>query len=100
LSINNIIKVKTLNVQSKGRYLLLKKKDYNKRLVGTTQHSSRVSDIPNPKMYINPALGSSSVNVEKRKSEYICESAQTLASIFSHAIESHSLCISQQFLYE
>jgi len=46
-----------LKVQSKRIYLLLKKsffKDYNKRLVGTTQHFSRVSDITNPKMYINP----------------------------------------------
>jgi len=29
-------------------------KDYNKQLVGTTQHSSRVSDITNPQTYINP----------------------------------------------
>jgi len=30
-----------------------KEKDYNKRLVGTTRHS-KVSDISNPKIYINP----------------------------------------------
>jgi len=29
-------------------------KDYNKRLVGTTQVSSQVSDITNPKIYIKP----------------------------------------------
>jgi len=29
-------------------------KDYNKWLVGTTGHSSWVSDITNPKMCINP----------------------------------------------
>jgi len=60
LSINNTIKVTTLKVQSKEGYLLLKKsffKDYNKWLVGTTQGSSRVSDITNPKMYINPSPG-------------------------------------------
>jgi len=32
-------------------------KDYNKRLVGTTRHSSRVSDITNPKIHINPSIG-------------------------------------------
>jgi len=49
-----------LKVQSKGRYFLLKKllcKDYNKWLIGTTGHSSLVSDITNPKIYINPTPG-------------------------------------------
>jgi len=57
LSINNIYKVTTVKVQSKGRYFLLKKllfKDYNKRLEGTTQASSRVSDITNPTIDIIP----------------------------------------------
>jgi len=32
--------------------------------------------------------------------KHICESAQTVATILSHEIESHSMCNSQQFLYE
>jgi len=58
LSINNICKVTTLKVQSKGRYLLLKKllfKHYKKQLVGTTQASSWVSDITNLTICINLA---------------------------------------------
>jgi len=31
--------------------------DYNKRLIGTTEASSWVSDITNPKININPAPG-------------------------------------------
>jgi len=60
LLFEHISKVTQLKVQSKVRYLLLKKliyEDYNKLLVGTTQHYSRVSDITDPKMYTNPAPG-------------------------------------------
>jgi len=49
--------LQSYNAQSKGRYFLLRKllfKDYKKRLLRTTQHSSWVSDIMNPKIYINP----------------------------------------------
>jgi len=47
------------NTQSskQKKIFALKEKDYNKRLVGTTQHSSRVSDITNPKMYLNSTPG-------------------------------------------
>jgi len=83
MSINNICKVRTLKDQSKGRYLPLKKsffKDYNKWLVGTTQHSSRVRDITNPKIFTftfffyllifnlhKPRPWEHAVHVEKRK---------------------------------
>jgi len=47
------------NAQSEKqrKIFAFKEKDYNNQLVGTTRHSSRVSDISNPKMYINPAPG-------------------------------------------
>jgi len=69
-SINNICKVTMFKVQSKGRYLLLKKsffKDYNKRLVGTTQVSSWASDITNPKIYLSPAPGNTQPMLRREK---------------------------------
>jgi len=44
-----------------------KAKDYNKRQVGTTEHSSRVSDISNPKMCINPAPGNTQSMLRRGK---------------------------------
>ncbi|XDV48761.1 hypothetical protein PO909_018133 [Leuciscus waleckii] len=41
-------------------------KDYNKRLVGTTRHSSRVSDITNPKIYINPSQRTRFIDYQNR----------------------------------
>jgi len=43
--------------RSKQRKIFaFKEKDYNRRLVGTTRASSRVSDITNPKIYTNTPL--------------------------------------------
>jgi len=44
------------NTQSSKQRMIFafKDKDYNKQLEVTTQHSSWVSDITNPKMNINP----------------------------------------------
>jgi len=64
---------------------------------------SWVSDITNPEIYISPAPGNTQSMLRRGRVvvvEHTCESAQTLASIFSHAIESHSVYISQQFQYE
>jgi len=51
--------------RSKQRKIFpFKENDYKKWLVGTTQHSSRVSEITNPKMYLNPAPSSMLIRVE------------------------------------
>jgi len=59
-------------------------------MAGMDYHSSRVSDITNPKMYINPALGNTQSMLRRGGVvvvEHICDSAQAVASIFSHAIK-------------
>jgi len=68
LSINNSI-YQSYNAQSskQRKIFAFKEKDYNKRQVGTTEHSSRVSDISNPKMCINPAPGNTQSMLRRGK---------------------------------